>query len=154
MSEGFGSPLFILGLHSFGDAPPQPPPAGGASSDYGRYRRRRRIMLPDGRIVTPKSEADYRRIVGRILAQEAPELVEVAAKPVTARKRSRSIGRTEPDYRIDERALAAATRLTEIGDTLSMHALIAELTLKGRMVHVEQEQEDDDTVFWMIAELA
>lgn len=124
---------------------------GGASSDYGK-RRPRRIMLPDGRIVTPKSQADYRRIVGKILEREAPDLVEVAAKPVTVKKRSRSIGKTEPDYRIDDAALAAVTRLTETSDMLSMQALIAELTFKGYTARMEQE--DEAAMIAILTELA
>jgi hypothetical protein len=91
--------LITEGLES-GIAPPVvPPPAGlpvgGIGHGKGK-RRRRRIMLPDGRIITPSSDAEYRAIVAAIIAEAPPEEI----RPNRTRRRLRAAVVAEPAVRV------------------------------------------------------
>lgn len=137
-------------------APPSGTGGGGWSPPghhgHGKRHYPRRIMLPNRRVVEPKSYADYQRIVGEILAGAAPDAVDVTQRPVAKRKSSRSIGKTEPEYSIDAAALAAVERLMQISDLLSMEALIAELT--GKVLVQMITVDDEAAMIAILTELA
>ncbi len=65
----------LLNLDDSGATVTAPPPGGGKGSKH-----RRRILLPDGRILIPADDAEYRRAVEQIIANlEANE--ETAEPP-------------------------------------------------------------------------
>lgn len=116
--------------------------AGGAASAIvrgGRSSRRQRwIALPDGRLVEPRDDEDYLRIIAGIVAKRAPEAVEIVAD---ARRGSR-----RPAYRptAPTRELIAGI---ERAGVLRIDALVDRL-VTGRRKRIE---EDDDVVTMVLA---
>ncbi len=86
ITRGLGSApqLITQGLGAFSDAPPEPAEAPARQSGAGSKKRRRRILMPDGRILIPSDDLEYQWWVSQIVSNVTEEKEE-PRKPVKRR---------------------------------------------------------------------
>jgi hypothetical protein len=132
---------------------PSLPPGG-----YKTKGKVRRIRLSNGRIVSPRNQQEYRRIVAEILAEELPQVIEKKTKKSTrqpntelaALKSSDSppvLSLLASEISIPPGVWQTIRRLTDEAEILRAQTLISTL----QAIYVSEE---DDEIFLLALTLA
>ena len=127
-------------------------PASGAP-DYGEVRKPRTVILPDGRVVRPRTQQEYWRLVSEALIVEAPKEVAISRKSVKRRKSSKIVG-AEPelktDYRLTDRAIEALRQSIDEAGRLQLSIAMAALSSSAAFV---MRVADEAVLFTILSEV-